>query len=394
MGVRLVQAATGKEIRTFNVRVFPKNHVEGILKIHFVSAMFSPDGRLLFTTTLASKNQEIDWGLTFQCFEVQTGQSRAHSVWMINLKALQQEQLKSISLVGDRMVIASAIAPDGQSLAAAGVANVKFWNLSKTQDLRTFGSYDVNAVTTVFSPDGKWLLAGRKDGGIRVWDVATRTTLADLPAHEMEVTALAFSPDGRTLASGSADTTVLLWDWVELRKQVTTAPSPKAAKVETLWKRLAANDGDQVRGALAALAATPGPTVAFLKEQLKPIPPPKTGHIEKLLADMDSKSFAMRQKAMTELEQLGDLAAEGLTKRLEGKVSLELQRRIEVLRDKIESAQVPEPLVQALRGVEVLERIGTPEARQLLEMLASGAGAHRLTVEAAESLGRLKKQSR
>jgi hypothetical protein len=49
---------------------------------------------------------------------------------------------------------------------------------------------------------------------------------------------------------------------------------------------------------------------------------------------------------------------------------------------------VPER-VQALRAVEVLEWIGTPEARKVLEALATGAPAARLTREARASLGRL-----
>ena len=46
-----------------------------------------------------------------------------------------------------------------------------------------------------------------------------------------------------------------------------------------------------------------------------------------------------------------------------------------------------------LRAVEVLERIGTPEARQVLAKLADGAPEARLTQEAKASLQRLAKRS-
>jgi hypothetical protein len=46
-------------------------------------------------------------------------------------------------------------------------------------------------------------------------------------------------------------------------------------------------------------------------------------------------------------------------------------------------------LLQALRAVAVLEDISTPQARRLLEQLASGAPEARLTREAQASLRRL-----
>ena len=48
----------------------------------------------------------------------------------------------------------------------------------------------------------------------------------------------------------------------------------------------------------------------------------------------------------------------------------------------------PEAL-RAVRSVEVLERCGTPAARQLLETLAGGAPAARMTREAKSALQRL-----
>ena len=56
---------------------------------------------------------------------------------------------------------------------------------------------------------------------------------------------------------------------------------------------------------------------------------------------------------------------------------------------KASAARSPEgELIRNLRAVEVLEHIGTPEARQVLQTLAGGAEGARLTVAAREALRR------
>jgi cell division septum initiation protein DivIVA len=76
---------------------------------------------------------------------------------------------------------------------------------------------------------------------------------------------------------------------------------------------------------------------------------------------------------------------------LAGQPSPELQQRIQQLLEQLETVPSAERL-QALRAVEVLEIAGTPEARQLLEVLAKGAPEARLTQEAKASLERLTKR--
>jgi hypothetical protein len=70
--------------------------------------------------------------------------------------------------------------------------------------------------------------------------------------------------------------------------------------------------------------------------------------------------------------------------------SLEKARRVQHLLDRLEpDRELPLEIVQMVRAVEVLERIGTPEAKQLLHTLAKGAPGARLTRESQGAIKRL-----
>jgi HEAT repeat protein len=88
------------------------------------------------------------------------------------------------------------------------------------------------------------------------------------------------------------------------------------------------------------------------------------------------------------LEKLGDRAAPALREVLAGKPSAEVRKQAEELLAGQRLVRSPEVL-QRLRAVQVLERVGSPEARQLLKALARGAPAARETREAKASLDRL-----
>ena len=117
--------------------------------------------------------------------------------------------------------------------------------------------------------------------------------------------------------------------------------------------------------------ASPKETVAFLNDRLGPATL-DTQRIEKLLVDLDSDSFAVREAATHDLTRLRYEVDPLLLRRaLENKPSLELRRRLEAI-----LAEPKKPSTEALRtlrAIAVLERIGTPEARLTLKKLAGGA---------------------
>ncbi|GLW05205.1 hypothetical protein Misp01_03350 [Microtetraspora sp. NBRC 13810] len=82
----------------------------------------------------------------------------------------------------------------------------------------------VGAVT--FTPDGRLLAYGERDGSVRLWDTRTRSTVAVLRRHSSPVQALAFSPDARRLVSADAGINVVIWD-VARRTAIRTVDGPR-----------------------------------------------------------------------------------------------------------------------------------------------------------------------
>jgi hypothetical protein len=97
----------------------------------------------------------------------------------------------------------------------------------------------------------------------------------------------------------------------------------------------------------------------------------------------------VRDQALTELRRLGEQAAPALRKAREGRPSAEAARQAKQLLAEVEGPVTDPERLRQLRAVEVLERIATPAAREVLEALAKGAPGARLTQEAKASLERL-----
>lgn len=97
----------------------------------------------------------------------------------------------------------------------------------------------------------------------------------------------------------------------------------------------------------------------------------------------------MREQASRELAGLGEAVEPQLREALKGQPSAEVRRRVEGLLEKLSGQTAPPEVLRAWRGVEVLERADTPDARAALEALAKGPREARLTQDAKASLQRL-----
>jgi hypothetical protein len=155
-----------------------------------------------------------------------------------------------------------------------------------------------------------------------------------------------------------------------------------------LWNE--AQDADVARAhrAMGSLAACPEKATRLVKDRLPPVVAADPRRVAALIADLDNDAFAVRQKATQALEKLGSSAEGGLRRALAARPSPEATLRLRRLLDRLEGTD----RLRVQRGVEVLERIGTREARQVLEAMARGMPESRLTSEAKAALARLAKR--
>jgi WD40 repeat protein len=244
-------------------------------------------------------------------------------------------------------------------------------------------------VCLTFSPDGRYLAMAKDTPTIHLWDILTGRKVDHLDGHEGGVVSLLFSADGKHLFSGSCDTTVLSWNLTRLTEGKRGRAARLPGKVlEALWTDLAEQDAARAFAAIRLLCASPEQAVSLLKERLRPATPADPGRLARLLSELQSDRFESRRQAIAELKELGELAEPALRQALSGDPSLSLRQRLDRLLNFVGKAPAPEKL-RELRAVEVLEWIGNPDARQVLESLAGGAATARLTRQASSAIQRL-----
>jgi hypothetical protein len=124
-----------------------------------------------------------------------------------------------------------------------------------------------------------------------------------------------------------------------------------------------------------------------LRRKIAPATTVSKARIEKLIADLDSDQFVVRETATKSLVEAGEPAVPALEMALKGQPSLETRRRLERLRNLLQGEPSPDK-VRRIRAVQALELAGTPEACSVLRAWAGGAAGHHLTEGARAALAR------
>jgi WD40 repeat protein len=390
--VRVWDVAAGKEVRSF--RVARKN--EQTRSYSVWSASLAPDGATLAVTYQWVDNSTAIVGdYPVRLYDVATGAER-------------HELLGHLFYVS-----APAFSPDGKLVVTVSPALSDFFQKHLNRPANQVYVWDVatgkrvaplpdglptGAVVAAFSPDGRTLALARGvdfggaaelpdyAGTVRLYETATWTVRAEFRGGQGRVTALTFAPGGRLLVGG-LDTTVLAWD-IRPPRVAVSVPLEKA------WNNLAAKDAGVSFKSEGRFLAAPAEAVKFFGKKITPVAALDPKRIQRLLADLGSDQFAIRDAASKVLRGLDEQATPYLEKTLKSAEPLEVRLRVQKILEQKQGAAITSEQLRQIRAVMVLELIGDGESKNLLKRWAGGPVGALLTREASAALRRLEAVSK
>jgi Tol biopolymer transport system component len=398
---QLWDPATGKEVR----RCTGHDNI-----CYFVA--FSPDGKLLASASVDR---------TVRLWDVGTGKGARTLVGHTSnvLRVAYAPDGKTVASVGDDQtvrlwdaatgkekyvmsghagqVLAVAFSPDSRLVASGGGdGTVRLWDLSSGREVRRFTTAPPLQVASLcFSRDGRCVAAGLANGHAALIEVATGRERWSFSAGPSHVYAVTFAPDGKTLATGGGDHVVRLWDYTAPGRDSQPQSGTFTDEALTaLWRTLGGDDAGAAYTALGTLVgAGDAAGVRWIKGKLKSAAGPAKAatpeQIARMIADLDDDDYEVREKASAGLRTLDRTAEAPMRKALTETKSAEVRQRLERLLERLDRTTIPPEELLAIRAVEVLERVGSAEAKDVLRALTKGDESARLTQEAQAALGRM-----
>jgi hypothetical protein len=228
-----------------------------------------------------------------------------------------------------------------------------------------------------------------------------------LADHLEGVTSMAFSSDGRRLLTWTSAKTLHTWD-VATGKELThfacggrdTQPEPAAFSPDRALLAWAERYGVKTLAQIRLIRVASG-------REVRRLPGPNSSYLCVAFSP-DGRNLAATDQAGTQIhvwevasgkerrqlvghrgQVLGDAVRPAIRQALTGAPSLEVRRRLETILESLDKQMPSADQLRQLRAVEVLEHIGSPHARQVLDRLANGAVEARITNEAKASFERL-----
>jgi hypothetical protein len=385
--LRLFEVSTRKLVREFAFR-------------EIISVMaFSPNGKYLAT----SKN--IEKPGTVKLWDVATGNE---------IRVFE----------GDHRFepMALSFSPDAKLLVGAD-AGIRAWDVD-TGKLRweiyrggpKIGNLSMDFASSVaFSPNGKTIAIGTSRAGagpiregtrssIYLFEAATGRKRAEFEGGAT-VLSVAFSPCGLMLGSEGYDAAPLIWD---VTQQILAAKKPPPAfsandldgcwndlagggAFKTGWVDMRAQDAAKAWQAICALTIRPEQSVPFLKKRLPAKPKLEPKQEARLQDELENGDVATRERAVKKLAEIGPPALPFLHKLGRSGINADAKRRIAKLLGEPGKAGLLTEEARCRYAIEVLEYVGTPQAKEVLLAQAEGEPGSPVTQDAKSALSRLGK---
>ena len=245
-----------------------------------------------------------------------------------------------------------------------------------------WGDNDREVTRLAVSADGRMVAGGGDGGRVWVWDADTGERLSAFQAHTTRT--IGMTAGGDRLFTAGEDRSVRVWPWPATRPP--TVARPTAHDPMTL----AGEDTAAAFATIRRLSDDPA-TADFVRYQLppvRPLPADTARRVRSLVRQLAADDFDTRQAASRDLAALGPVVAPELRRALRAAADPEVTDRLEKLLQTVEPAEDSAEVVSA-RWLEVLERIGTPEAISLVRAVASGDPDHPRTEDASDTLARM-----
>ncbi len=268
-----------------------------------------------------------------------------------------------------------SLSPDGRVLAGGvdyGLKTIVLWEVATGRLLHELKDHGLPVSAFAWSADGRFLASGDAKPfdkellavpSVKLWDTVTGKELAWFTGFKSGVSAVCLSPDGRFLAAGLKDSTILVWDVSQKTLAARLAPKElSVAEFDACWADLMSDEPSLAQLASWKMADSPKQATDFLKNRLKDVVAANSAKLKRLVIDLSSDQKAVREAAFLYLKKT-------------------------VVNPLID---VPDASsLRNARAIAALERIGSPEAKAVLEALSHGAPGARETEEAKASLDRL-----
>jgi WD40 repeat protein len=260
-----------------------------------------------------------------------------------------------------------AASPSGRLIAAAktvdGKGAIGVWDADTAQSIATVAIERPDHLS--FTADNRMLVVA-SDKVLHVWDLAIGKERGRR-ALPTGTTGLVLTPDGRRAITPLKDGTALVWD-LSLDSGEPLSVSADEKQISTWWNELASDEAVRAHAAAWRLAELPSKTIVpFLSRHLR-AQAVDSEAVQRAVADLDNNSFAIRERAGNQLEQMGSSIVPALRGSITTATSAEVRRRLEgVIERLLKPTQNKSPdELRRLRAITVAEQAGGADATRLL----------------------------